>query len=207
MAVKRRQPGQTRQAILDAAERQFAVSGYHGASIREIFKEAHVGIGLMAYYFASKECLFEEVINRKIEDVRAVFSEKFDQIEERADVPPHLIFKMYLEFFLIDLNLQDENIKSYWNLLSRISISYDDEIVRKCFAKFDFMAERVAGALQRAVPYAAARKIRSALVLAEAAVTTLNAADGLFSHRLGEGEDIRGCIEQYAAMFAYSIQQ
>ena len=55
----------TRTRILDAAERLFARSGYDAVSIREIMREADTQLGLMSYYFTSKEALLEAVVGRR----------------------------------------------------------------------------------------------------------------------------------------------
>lgn len=52
-------------AILDAAERVFAESGFHGASTRAIAQEAQANAALIHYYFGTKEALFEAVISRR----------------------------------------------------------------------------------------------------------------------------------------------
>ncbi len=64
--VPRTGPGESRQdAILDAAERVFAVSGYQGAAMREIACEAGVAQGLIHYHFKTKENLFEAMVARR----------------------------------------------------------------------------------------------------------------------------------------------
>jgi len=58
--------GESRQdAILDAAERVFAVSGYQGAAMRAIAEEAGVAQGLIHYHFKTKENLFEAMAARR----------------------------------------------------------------------------------------------------------------------------------------------
>lgn len=58
--------GESRQdAILDAAERVFAVSGYQGATLREIAETAGVAQGLIHYHFKTKESLFESMAARR----------------------------------------------------------------------------------------------------------------------------------------------
>lgn len=52
-------------AILDAAERAFAASGYNGASLREISGDAGVAQGLIHYHFKTKEGLFEAMVARR----------------------------------------------------------------------------------------------------------------------------------------------
>jgi AcrR family transcriptional regulator len=60
MTQSGRRPGRsgTREAILDAATRQFAERGYDGASMRVIAAAAGVDQKLIAYFFGSKQHLF-----------------------------------------------------------------------------------------------------------------------------------------------------
>ena len=48
----------TRQALLDAASRQFAEHGYDGASLRAIAREAGVDPAMVRHFFGSKNALF-----------------------------------------------------------------------------------------------------------------------------------------------------
>ncbi|UYV36682.1 TetR family transcriptional regulator [Rhodobacteraceae bacterium D3-12] len=52
-------------AILDAAERVFAESGYEGAALREIANQAGVAQGLIHYHFDNKARLFEKMVARR----------------------------------------------------------------------------------------------------------------------------------------------
>lgn len=56
-------------AILDAAERVFASSGYNGATMREISVGAGVAQGLIHYHFGNKETLFERMVARRSEAI------------------------------------------------------------------------------------------------------------------------------------------
>lgn len=60
-------PEQTRVAILDAAEEEFAEHGFQGARMVAIAKRAGVTHGLVHYYFDSKERLYEDVVTRLFE--------------------------------------------------------------------------------------------------------------------------------------------
>lgn len=61
-----------RTAILLAAERLFGDRGYHAVSIREVAEAAAVPLGLIGYYFGSKEGL-----------LRGIFAYRQPTIEER----------------------------------------------------------------------------------------------------------------------------
>jgi len=61
--------------ILEAAERLFAMRGFHGASVRDIAQEADVNIAMISYYFGSKERLIESIFLKRILDVKAGLDE------------------------------------------------------------------------------------------------------------------------------------
>jgi AcrR family transcriptional regulator len=52
---------QTRQAILQAAHDLFIEQGYHGTSMRQIARDAHIALGGLYNHFVSKEAVFEAV--------------------------------------------------------------------------------------------------------------------------------------------------
>ena len=56
---RRRDAAGTRQLLLDAARRRFAVDGYAAVTVREIADDAGVNVALINRYFTSKEGLFE----------------------------------------------------------------------------------------------------------------------------------------------------
>jgi len=62
----------TRTTITAAALREFAASGYEGASVRSIGRLAGVDPALIAYFFGSKRGLFDEVTRLPIEAPQVV---------------------------------------------------------------------------------------------------------------------------------------
>lgn len=58
-------------AIIEAAERLFAVKGFEGASVRDIAHEANTNVSMISYYFGSKEKLMEAVFENRMEGSRA----------------------------------------------------------------------------------------------------------------------------------------
>lgn len=59
--------GDTRDAILNAAEDLFSKHGFYGVTIREVAREAGVDTALVHYYFGAKKELFDSVFNRRAE--------------------------------------------------------------------------------------------------------------------------------------------
>jgi AcrR family transcriptional regulator len=52
----------TRERILAVAEELYAEHGFHGTSMRDIAREAHIAEGLIYHYFAGKRDLFRAII-------------------------------------------------------------------------------------------------------------------------------------------------
>ena len=59
---RERNAEKTRQAILDAAEREFAVKGFYGARIDVIADQAGINKRMIYAYFISKEELYKKVL-------------------------------------------------------------------------------------------------------------------------------------------------
>jgi TetR/AcrR family transcriptional regulator len=59
-----RDAGRSREAILDAAERQFSDRGFEGVSLQEIASDAGLSRGAPSYFFGSKDSLYEAVLER-----------------------------------------------------------------------------------------------------------------------------------------------
>ena len=80
----------TRQRILDAAEKMFAARGYAGTSIRELTAEAGVSLPAIHYHCGSKELLFREVLARCFAPLDRARLDWLDELEKRLhpDAPP-----------------------------------------------------------------------------------------------------------------------
>ncbi|UYM03357.1 TetR/AcrR family transcriptional regulator [Solicola gregarius] len=66
-----------RDAILDAAHRQFNSVGYHAATLRAIAADAGVDAAMIAYYFGSKHALLGEVVELRA-DPASILAERID---------------------------------------------------------------------------------------------------------------------------------
>ncbi|MDK3017209.1 TetR/AcrR family transcriptional regulator [Pseudodonghicola flavimaris] len=76
---------QTREKILDAAERVFAERGFDGASIRDIAAAAGVQAGLVHHHGGSKEALFARTVARRAETLSQL---RLDALENRRAAGP-----------------------------------------------------------------------------------------------------------------------
>ncbi|MFA6239425.1 MAG: TetR family transcriptional regulator [Candidatus Hydrogenedentales bacterium] len=74
-----------KNSILNAAEELFAVHGYEGTSTRAIAERAGANMALLAYYFGSKEGVFEAVVARRA----SALSERIRALAETDEAPWH----------------------------------------------------------------------------------------------------------------------
>ena len=78
-----------RQKVLTVAIDEFAAKGYSATSINDISRKAHISIGSMYSYFASKEDLFLTIVNNSyfvmekiLNDVAVNCTDVFDCVEK-----------------------------------------------------------------------------------------------------------------------------
>jgi TetR/AcrR family transcriptional regulator len=71
------QDASTRERLLDVALKAFSELGYDGASTRIIAARAGVNQGLIPYYFATKEALWREAVDRAFAELGTVFADAF----------------------------------------------------------------------------------------------------------------------------------
>jgi AcrR family transcriptional regulator len=67
---RERNPARTRAAILDAAEKLFALKGFEATSLNEVGTAAGVSRGTPGYFFGSKADLYQAVLDRSFAEVR-----------------------------------------------------------------------------------------------------------------------------------------
>lgn len=79
----------TKERILDGAERLFGAQGYSGTSLRAVTREAGVNLAAVNYHFGSKEGLLVAVLERRIAPLNAERLARLDALEAR-EAPPSL---------------------------------------------------------------------------------------------------------------------
>ena len=74
----------TKDLILNAAEKLFAAEGYHGTSVRAITKEAGVNLASVNYHFGSKEALLEALFDERFGLINAERIKRLDNIMRKT---------------------------------------------------------------------------------------------------------------------------
>jgi AcrR family transcriptional regulator len=138
-APRTRDAAATREALLRAAGQQFAVAGYHGASLGSILVGAGVTKGALYFHFTSKEALAEEVIHESVQRKCEASRTGFDSA---GDPLSGLVAAISA---LVELWLSDPVVGGGNRLL-------DDPLMPTRFATENYTVgeEHVAGMLRRA---------------------------------------------------------
>ncbi|MGH9034190.1 MAG: TetR/AcrR family transcriptional regulator [Acidimicrobiia bacterium] len=82
----RREPGEARRLLIDAARAAFAARGYSGTSTREIAEQAGVSETLIFRHFGSKGRLFDAAVLEPFDDLVGGFVETW---QAQLGSPPH----------------------------------------------------------------------------------------------------------------------
>jgi AcrR family transcriptional regulator len=90
---------ETKDKILDAAERLFGEQGYSETSLRHIIADAGVNLAAIHYHFGSKEELLLHLVRRRAEPINQARLDMLDSFEAEAGGEPVAVEKI-LEAFL-----------------------------------------------------------------------------------------------------------
>jgi len=145
----------TRERILDAAERLFMAHGYEGTSMRQITGEAGVNLAAVNYHFGSKESLMQEVFRRRLDWLNEERMRVLDEAEAVADGKPLKPSFIVDGFFGTLLRMADDEVhggKTFLRLLGR-TLTDPSEFIRTFLAdEYNHVVERYKVALFKALP-------------------------------------------------------
>lgn len=138
---------QTREIILDAAERLFADRGYDGASIRDVASESGLQIHSIGYHFGPKESLFDAVVGRRAEIMTQLRRDALDASRQKAGaqtIPVRELIRSYVGPFIKSASHGDPGWRNYAALMGRLANSpLGTEIIAKYYDETarDYIAE------------------------------------------------------------------
>jgi AcrR family transcriptional regulator len=139
----------TKEKILDSAQRLIGGQGYAATSVRHIISEAGVNLAAIHYHFGSKEDLLAALIERKAAGVNEVRLKLLDRAEAEAGLGPLCVRKVLEAWFLPMAEAADGD-PSFVLLMGRLMAEgMLQTIVQK---HFRIPAERITAALRRALP-------------------------------------------------------
>lgn len=95
----------TKQKLLDTAERLFAERGYDATSLRQVIAEAQVNLAAVHYHFGSKEELLDQLVANRVVPVNAERMARLDQLEGEAGRTRPEVAKVLAAFLLPMLDI------------------------------------------------------------------------------------------------------
>jgi AcrR family transcriptional regulator len=122
MAQENKHSDQTRDRLLDAAERLFAQKGYNAVSVREITKAAGTSLAAVNYHFRSKKELYMEVFRQRWQKQSERLRAPMLELKGRDDLTPELVVRTIIKMFL-ETPVSDEERHRHGQLIMREMVS------------------------------------------------------------------------------------
>ena len=145
----------TRERILDAAERLFMAHGYEGTSMRQITGDASVNLAAVNYHFGSKESLMQEVFRRRLDWLNDERMRVLDELERTAEGKALKPSQIVDGFFGTLLRMAEDEQRGgmvFLRLLGR-TLTDPSEFIRTFLAhEYAAVVDRYKEALFKALP-------------------------------------------------------
>lgn len=145
---------ETRQLILDTAERLFAGRGFAAVSLRQIIQAAGVNVAAVHYHFGSKEELLQAVLARRIGPVNQERLALLDACERRAGRRPPRVDRVLEAFVGPAVRLARSGAwgPHFVRVVGRVLLETDPLVQRMVEGLFGEVAGRFIRAFRRALP-------------------------------------------------------
>ncbi len=196
----------TKERILDAAERLFAEHGFLATSLRDITQEAGVNLAAVNYHFGSKEALLIAVLERTTTPLNRARLDRLDELEAAAGdapVPTDQLVRAFLAPLFerwCDWGLSDPK---FLKLVGRIHTEVDRELRAKFIEQFDTVFRRFSAAFQRTLPWLDAAQVHwRVLFLIGSMAYTMTWGESIIATDAGaqrDPEEILEALIQFAA--------
>jgi len=180
---------ETKDRILDAAERLFAGQGYAATSLRQITSEAQVNLAAVNYHFQSKDSLILAVLMRKMKPLERRRLELLDALEEAAGDGP-LVLEDVLRALLVPVferKAAGGGLSPFPQLMGRMYSEPGDWVLQIFKRAIAGVAARFLPALGRALPGMSRTEIAWGMHFSIGSMAHFLAAGVLLTH-LSDGE-------------------
>lgn len=146
---------ETKERILDAAERLFSEAGLRTTSLRDITSEAGVNLAAVNYHFGSKETLLTAVLERAFDPVNKRRIAGLDELESQAGESGPSVEDILLAFVGPPFDAWSESGDRglrFLKLLGQIHTEANEDVQAVLLSQFKQVLERYTKALVRALP-------------------------------------------------------
>jgi AcrR family transcriptional regulator len=193
----------TKQRILDTAERLFGEHGYDATSLRQIIAEAGVNLAAIHYHFGSKQELLDELILRKAGPVNEQRIALLEALVAQAGPGPLAVEKV-LEAFMGPMSSVADQNPQFVRVMGRL---HAEGLLPTVIGRhFQPVIVRFRAAMQRALPELPEREFlwRLHFMIGAMAHTMCGAPD--FTGVAGDRGDFRSRIDRLVAFLSGGFQ-
>ena len=174
-------PAETRERVLEVAERLFAERGLDAVSIRDIIAAAGANLGAINYHFGTKDRLIEAVFERRLIPSTQERLRALEAVERAAgDRPPKLEAVLEAIFRPVVEEAMDPKRggATFGKLMARCLVDPNPVMEKVMHSHFAAMVKRFDAALLRAMPSLAPERRFLADAPAHGRVASVVAAAG-----------------------------
>jgi len=146
---------ETRERLLDVAEKLFSESGFAATSLRTITSHAGVNLAAVNYHFGSKEALVDAVFSRRLAPLNRERVAVLDALEAAAAGRPLAVEDILGAFVRCAFSRPESSPANWLTFLRLLGRAFTEPTaaVRSVLARqYREMAERYKRALARALP-------------------------------------------------------
>jgi AcrR family transcriptional regulator len=112
---------QTREKIINAAERLFGALSFDTVSLRDITNEAGVTLALASYHFGAKENLFSAIIARRAEILNHTRRERLSALEAAGTLTAEALLDAFMRPLFEQMQSDDNGWQAYLMLLAKLA--------------------------------------------------------------------------------------
>jgi AcrR family transcriptional regulator len=144
----------TRERLLDVAERLFSAQGYVATSGRQITIEAEANIAAIHYHFGGKKELLHAVLVRRQEPIARARLDRLEALHANPDLPPTVeaILAAFLEPALYRARHPENPTARISKLVSRLLIEKPKDVEGFVTAPFTGVLARFLDAFEKVLP-------------------------------------------------------
>ncbi len=192
----------TKDRILETAERLFAERGYDATSLRAITREAGVNLAAVNYHFSSKEALLRALFNRKLGVLNERRLSMLDAYEAEAGgkpVPLEKIARAFIEPIFLLGGDPAAGGTGFGMLVGRMYSWPSAQMQRVLVSELRELIERFRPAFRRALPQLPPRELYWRVFFSIGAMAHALAGSGLLeiiSEGICDPADKQGTIER-----------
>ncbi len=175
--------GDTRAAILLAAEGVFADKGYNGATMREVAQAANANLGLINYYFGSKEKLFIAAIECRYAVLHDSVMASVEAVMARPSYRVDEAVRAFLEPIVGFASTEGDGWRNYLRLLARGMNVYNAAELHPALVNLASIADILRNALNRTLGLDQSTRLQVPGYLMESAIIYITQDQGLLDAR------------------------